>query len=243
MQLMNVKIYLYNNNHSSIHTKGQILVHDYDECPKKELLGIEYDRFTVFLSLTSNRATFSKLIVVIDLVFLGDFNLIIHNLTITNIRKYWSTKHQMGRHQKTVDWSIRAKSNKASTYGKNRRLSKFYTEFCRVGKMLKLYKYQTHTICPWCNANNKTTAHVLQCPETSACAEWDTQFKEMEKWALKQGLSEPITSAIVASLHSWKFKTPYPQLLPTQTTLCQAIHEQDWLGWNAFIDINPNPWN
>ena len=120
---------------------------------------------------------------------------------------------------------MRKKSFKSLTTSTTRWLSKFSTGFCRVGKMLKIYKYQTHSNCPRCNQPKESTAHILQCKEALACELWDKSIDKLYDWALKQDLSPDLAHHMKTSLHSWKYSQPIT-CTSSQPVICMAIQGQ-----------------
>ena len=86
---------------------------------------------------------------------------LIHTARLCN---YFITKNNYTSYQASnIDWVSRVKAHSNMTTAINKWSSKWLTGFYGIGLMLEIYKYQKHTKCPQCNADNKTTEHVLTC--------------------------------------------------------------------------------
>lgn len=102
--------------------------------------------------------------------------------------------------------------------------------------MLLQYKYQDHSRCPRCNVENETVTHVLQCPAPLAKSTWNKAIEDLQKWALDQKGCPEMINIIISSIQSWQSITPYHTFHPQNTTLQQAIKQQDNIGWQNFIE-------
>jgi hypothetical protein len=110
------------------------------------------------------------------------------------------------------------------------------TGFCRVGVMLKIYKYQNHSKCPRCEEDKETTAHVLQCQHPLAINLWTQSIQDLEAWmTINNGHPEMIELMILGLqqwhdnehiLHSYNIHEPM---------LSTAWKKQCRLGWRSFL--------
>ena len=159
-----------------------------------------------------------------------------YHCSSVQIKQYWLNKHQMEDNVINIDWDLKSKSHNNSTKTFNRWLSKHSIGFCGVGKMLKRYNYQSHTSCPRCGRTQETTSHVLQCKQDSACQLWDKEVSNLHNWMIKQKMQPLLAEIITHNISAWKYSTQINQLLPQNQHLCQALLQQDRIGWKQFIE-------
>lgn len=86
----------------------------------------------------------------------------------------------VGRYHFQLTYLQKQRSQKGQVIGpKNYWLSKHCTDFCGVGKKLKVYKFQTYSNCPRCGKNVETPTHVIKCHHIDACTLWDTSLEDL----------------------------------------------------------------
>ena len=150
-------------------------------------------------------------------------------------RTYWRKKNSI--HVDTehcIDWKVVHKSHKALDSSNNKWLSKWMTGVCGVGKMMKIYGYQTHSKCPKCQQDNETTDHVLQCQSYGTHCLWQKSMRELRKWIADNDGPEELGDIITQNLNAWRQNSPFPPL-PNNRALRNATLQQDSLGWRSFL--------
>jgi hypothetical protein len=158
-----------------------------------------------------------------------------------NIREYWKGKmHFSEETMGTIDWDTLQKS--VPQFNRYKWLSKFVTGICGVGYMLKIWKHQSHSLCPRCGQDNEKTEHVLLCQESSATQVWDKAVEDLDTW-MSDNLTEPsMQEAIISGITSWRTTRNHHYIANNQI-LRQAILEQGTIGWNnLFKGFISNQW-
>ena len=164
---------------------------------------------------------------------------LITKIQTKQLREYWEEKKKIGPNTSTkVDWEILEKS--AKNYNRWKWLSKYVTGVCGVGRMLQIWKYQAHSSCPRCGADNEKATHILLCTEPTASTIWNDALNDLTKWMLDNDSEPTMIPIICNSLRAWRNKDPLP--FPTQDSpqiVIDAMIDQDSIGWynmtNGFI--------
>jgi hypothetical protein len=145
-------------------------------------------------------------------------------------RKHWRKKKIIAEEtEHCIDWKVVHKSHKSVDSTTHQWLSKWMTGFCRVGKMMKVYRFQTHTKCPRCQQPNENVKHVLKCQSYGT-----KQMRALSSWITKNDGPEGMGDVITQNLTAWRQNSMYPHP-PIDTTLRKAVLQQDSLGWNNFL--------
>ena len=98
---------------------------------------------------------------------------------------------------------IKANKSNNMTRATNRWACKWLTSFCGIGTMLVLYKHQKHSKCPWCNADDESVVHVLQCPDIQAQQLWKEEIDKIGTWIKDNKGCPELAHAIVTHLNNW----------------------------------------
>jgi hypothetical protein len=152
------------------------------------------------------------------------------------VRKHWRKKGKFTEeNEHCIDWKVVHRSHSALDKNRNKWLSKWMTGFCGVGKMMKIYGFQTHTKCPKCQQNNETTDHVMQCQSYGTHCLWQRQMRTVTKWIEDNEGPQELASAITNNLTAWRQQSTYPPL-PTHRSLRAAVVHQDGIGWRSYLD-------
>ena len=140
-------------------------------------------------------------------------------------RTYWRKKKSINADtEHWIDWKVVHKSHKALDPSNNKWLSKWMTGFCGVGKMMKIYGFQTHSKCPKCQQDNETTDHVLQCQSYGTHCLWQKSMRELSTWIADNDGPTELGDIITHNLNAWRQNSPFPPL-PTNRKLGVLI------GW------------
>ena len=96
---------------------------------------------------------------------------------------YWQdNRHSFPTEQEqTISWHSITKAFKTWPWGKTKWMTKFWTGFAPVGRVMKRRKEWQHDMCPRCLAPNETSMHVLQCREQSSRTQWETSIGKFEE--------------------------------------------------------------
>ena len=92
------------------------------------------------------------------------------------------------------------KSQANSPQGKQQWILKHSTGQCGVGRMLQRRKYQEHSLCPRCGAEDKTTMHVIQCQAVDARQQWKMEIKALRQWFITTATEPDLQHAIFQRL-------------------------------------------
>ena len=155
-------------------------------------------------------------------------------LTGDTSRDYWIKKNNAGNTFRHIDWELRQKSLGNISTSQQRWLCKFSTGFCGVGKMLQRYKWQNHTKCPRCLADNETTRHVLQCRGAGVATIWEEELTALDAWMLQNKVHSELKKLIIKGIEAWVYKTPITYS-PSNQHLQRAQKLQDRIGWFPFL--------
>ena len=158
-------------------------------------------------------------------------NTLKREVTSIKLRNYWIRKDKFSmRHKQLVDWELFGKSMNLSTRARQKWLSKWLSGFCRVGKMLKLTKYQRHDICPRCEKMKEDIKHVVKCPSIMATNLWNKEVNELKTWNIYNGGDPEIYSIITKSLSSWRNDKAIPTIRTQNHQIKTAMLTQDKIG-------------
>lgn len=157
------------------------------------------------------------------------------SLTTDASRKYWIDKKNLHLSYNQIDWNLRAHSLRNIPTHEHRWLCKYTTGFCGVGSMLLKYRYQTHTKCPRCGADNERTDHVLQCKGAETSTIWKDEIKKLQEWMISQDLYPELVTLIITELNNWR-DNHTSTYTPTNQHLQQALTSQRRIGWFHFIE-------
>jgi hypothetical protein len=152
------------------------------------------------------------------------------------VRRYWKHKRKFTENNEhTIDWKVVHRSHLALDKGKKKWLNKWMTGFCGVGKMMKVYGFQTHSKCPKCQQSNETTDHVMQCTSYGTHTLWRKSMRSLSSWILENDGPTEFAEVIIANLSAWKHQSTFPPV-PAQRWLREAVLSQDDIGWRSFLD-------
>ena len=101
---------------------------------------------------------------------------------------------------------------------------KWFSQFCRVGRMLQQWKEQEHFRYPRCSEENKTSIYIIQCKHDSATLQWRTSITELHPWMIKNNSFSSFAAVIINQLESWRDPT-YQIIHSTNLTLTEIIIE------------------
>ena len=124
------------------------------------------------------------------------------SITTDISRQYWIEKKNLQLTSTQIDWDLRAHSLRNIPIHEHRWLCKYTTGFCGVGSMLLKYRYQTHTKCPRCGADNEKTDHVLQCTGAETSTIWKEEIKKLHDWMTSQDLYPELVTLIISELNN-----------------------------------------
>ena len=150
------------------------------------------------------------------------------------LREYWIQKHHLETTHNNIDWETRKTSIMKLPKNRQRWLSKFATGFCGTGKMLKIYKWQTHTKCPRCLQDNETTEHVLRCQGEQTQEIWESELPVLELWMKKNNIHSELISITTHGIKAW-LENDIIQITPSNRHLQRALCHQQQIGWFNFI--------
>jgi hypothetical protein len=155
------------------------------------------------------------------------------------VADYWKKKHggTDDIHNK-VCWAASRTAIRRMPLGLRRWQVKFSTGHCGVGKMLVIWKYQSHDKCPRCGAEGEDNIHVLQCPSPAAQTLWkDKLIPELKKTLTDLGSSATLKRTIVDIVDRWRQgKEIIPSRYLTFYGVRKAVQKQaQTLGWTNFM--------
>jgi phage FluMu protein Com len=111
------------------------------------------------------------------------------------------------------------------------------TGFCGTGKMLQIYRYQTHSKCPRCKEDDQTTLHVIRCKQTDATKIWTKSIQNLEHWMITNLGHPELVELDILGLTIWhsneRIPFTYDILKPT---LQRTWTKQRRFGWTSFIE-------
>jgi len=136
-----------------------------------------------------------------------------------------------------VDWSLLEHTLSSSTPTYPMWLSKFASGHSAVGTIMAYWKWWVSPVFPLCHLDNKSTLHMLQCPEVSCRAKWHQLIVELTLWLAQLDTHLEITQCLTTTLHSCG-------LLPFSSTdypSCSlATQEQESIGFlGSPLDVYP----
>ena len=152
------------------------------------------------------------------------------------IKAYWIRKgHFTDETWDLVDWELQGRCFDSVPLGFQVWLSKHATGWCGVGRKLKQYGFQDHSLCPRCSLVEETTKHVLCCSSRDATATWTNLVETLRQWMVKHQTPHLMRSAIIQRLTEWRNDRPFQPLLLHTDLLRQAFAQQDQIGWWNFL--------
>ena len=155
----------------------------------------------------------------------------------TKIRNYWKEKGKFSSYtERKIDWEHTTKSHGRNKKMFNQWLSKWITGICGVGVMMKLWKFQDHSKCPRCQEDEEDTIHVLRCPHQSAKETWNESLKELDKWIEENDGHPELRESIIKHLSAWHDNRQPTAETYNNTSINQAVHNQNQIGWQSFIE-------
>ena len=162
----------------------------------------------------------------------------LHNhIHTSKLREYMIHKSKHTPYQEQlIDWTARSHAHRNMTQATNRWASKWLTGFCGVGLMLGIYKYQKHTKCPRCNADDENVTHVLRCPEPTAQDTWKEEVDKVYTWMIDNKGSPEMALAIQQYLLQWHNPSNDIPRTDFSIDLTEAIRQQSAIGWKSFIE-------
>ena len=139
--------------------------------------------------------------------------------------------------RRVIDWETAAKGCKMLTWERSKWFSKWISGICGVGKQLKLWKWQNHSKCPRCLAENETVSHVLQCQQNEALNLWNTSIADLRQWMTSRNCKPDMCITICNSLEAWHDESTLTRVqTPGHNDIVLATREQDDIGWNGFFN-------
>ena len=89
-------------------------------------------------------------------------------------------------------------------------LSKFTSDWCATGKVMKIWRKRLTSSCPRCNAPVEDTNHILLCQSDGAMMEWDTATDTLEEWLDSSGTCLDLSILVLNIVKHWKVELPIP---------------------------------
>ena len=153
-----------------------------------------------------------------------------------NLLSYWHRRHRftVDQHQ-SIDWQLLAHSMRAVTFDRSIWIAKQVSGWAGVGHHLHHWSATTSSACPFCNADNETTQHVLLCPDPRVRTHWEQSVQKLQHWMTQQQFHPELSIAIERALLSWgNGVSPSPGSLSTE--VMSAFISQTQLSWLAFLE-------
>jgi len=127
-----------------------------------------------------------------------------------------------------IDWATIHKVVKSMTIKQCRWTTKFTTGFCATGLMMYWWGQRETTACPQCGHENKTTAHILQCPNPIAQSIVDQNTKDLRSLLKELDMDPNTMEDLGEGFYTWSFNKPIPQMLTAAGQL------QSFILWDNF---------
>ena len=151
---------------------------------------------------------------------------------------YWQdNRHSFPTEQEqTISWHSITKAFKTWPWGKTKWMTKFWTGFAPVGRVMKRRKEWQHDMCPRCFSTNETSMHVLQCPEQSSRTQWETSISKLEETLVELRTHPSIITVWKSRLLSWGDSRIFPfTAFSLGVKVYRATNEQDAINWKHFL--------
>ena len=151
--------------------------------------------------------------------------------------KYWEDKFRLEQGKGDgINWKMIGYARKGIPRARQIWTSKTTSGFFATGKMMLRWKLKTTASCPRCSADVEDTIHIIQCPDTSATALWNSRLTEFKYWLIEMYTTPILAQNICNRLQQWRSNSEFP-ILPGSLTppIRAAIRDQDSLGWDKFL--------
>ena len=149
---------------------------------------------------------------------------------------YWHSHHDIPiPNCDNIDWEPSAVAVRRLPLGKKRWHFKFITGCIGVGNQLFHRRYQDHSKCPLCNADDERVSHVLHCPDASATSFSKTQIDHHLPETLEDIETEPVLAAsLLTILGLWRSND---RIVPLRfhTSVRAILYQQAAIGWDNFV--------
>ena len=114
-------------------------------------------------------------------------------------------------------------------------MTKFWTGFAPVGRVIKRRKELQHDKCPKCLSTNETSIHVLQCPEQSSQTQWEISINKVEETLVALYTHPSIITVCKSRLLSWGDSMSFSFIsFSLGEKNYHATNEQDTINWIVF---------
>lgn len=152
------------------------------------------------------------------------------------IEDYWCKKRLLtDDHFSDIDWEANRRVAHQSPIGKHHWLIKFTSGHCTVGRMECWRKHQDHDKCPCCLGDNKTTTHVLVCPDSWATTQWTTKMGNIRVWMMRHYTHLDVMELVICLLRNWHDYGWNPANTSTPQSLRPLLRAQTSIGVHNFL--------
>ena len=115
-------------------------------------------------------------------------------------------------------------------------MTKFWTAFAPVGRVMKRCNDWQHDKCSRCLSTNETSLYVLQCLEQSSRTQWETSLSQFEATLVALRTYPSIITVCKSRLLSWNDSMTFPF---TSFSLGEknyhATNKQDTINWKKQL--------
>ena len=148
---------------------------------------------------------------------------------------YWQRKDAItDQAWKDINWQASKVALKDMPRGSRRFHAKHASRHCAVGKMMKLRKQWTHSMCPQCGIPEETTVHVSQCPAEKSQAVWEVSMAKLQEDLVALDTEPALLQQLMSHLRAWHSGAQLPAP-PFRRKLAQALMAQGGIGWHNFL--------
>lgn len=144
--------------------------------------------------------------------------------------------HYYQNYTQHINWNISSNASNTLSLPKHRWTTKYYSDFCGVGTILKLWKLKHHLSCPRCTIRNvKTISHVLTYTADPTKVACDNVFSTLCLWLSSLHAVLGIDILLSHQLIPWRHSHDLAHISLNYPGMDSLLLVQDNIGGDSFM--------